>query len=231
MTTGRIILYCLLLVAGAFAGLTFYPGMFYANSLNARYMVVHSPEPLDMSVAELLGRITDKISADDFFDPGQTFEIYLGTGYGKYALLAPFCGKSFACVHPLTGNVFIASADPQKNLAYYPGDPARTRMLEHVLTHELVKAQLRARLGALKYTFLKDWQTEGYAEHVTLESSDADNSLICPGAPPDPRAFYLKDRLVLEEVKAVNDITYPAIMEGNRSPDQAAKTIMQRYCK
>lgn len=231
MTTGRIILYCLLLVAGAFAGLTYYPGMFYSNSLNARYMVVHTLEPLDMSVADVLGRIADKISADDFFDPEKTFEIYLGTGYGKYALLAPFCGKSFACVHPLTGNVFVASADLQKNLAYHPDDPAHTRVLEHVLTHELVKAQLRARLGALKYTALQDWQTEGYAEHVTLEAADADISLICPGAPPDPRAYYMKDRLVLEEVKAASDMTYAAIMEGDRSPDQAAKTIIQRYCR
>ncbi|HBA61515.1 MAG TPA: hypothetical protein DCZ92_12010 [Elusimicrobia bacterium] len=221
-----------LLIAGVFAGLTVYPSVFFANTLNARNMVVYSREPIDMSSADLLGRVRDKVFADEFADAGQTFEVYLGSGYGKYALLAPFCGKTFACMHPLSGKIFVALADMQKNQALDPADPSRTRVLEHVIAHEAVKAQLRNKLGPLKYFTLKEWQTDGYAEHVAMETADADPALICQGAAArDPRALFFKHRLVIEDLKMMEDLTYPAIMEGNRTPDKSIKNVTQKYCR
>jgi len=231
MTLKRIILFLILAAGGSFAVLTWYPDVFFGSVLNSRYISVHTAAPLDISAGDMLGRVSDKLAADDFFDPGQKLELYLGDSYGKYSLLTPFCAKAPACVHPLTGKVFVAMAEPGKNLAYGPEEPPKARSLEGLVAHELVKAQLLNKIGPLKYLSLHEWQTDGYAEHVAMEAGDADPSIICPGNEPrDPRAQYLQDRLVLDAVKQENDTSYPLLMDNNRSGDEALRHVMQRYC-
>jgi hypothetical protein len=231
MTVNRFLLYVVLLLAAAYCGVTFYPRLLFNGVQDYENIRFYTSEPAPERVPVFAG-VYEALNSDPFFDPGRTLEVYLAGGYGKYSLLAPFCRKQRSCLHPVSGKVFVASSDLEKDEVYGPGDGGARRTLRGVIIHELVKAQLRNKLGFLRYTFLPDWKSTGYAEHIAKETVDMDTSIICAeGTHEDELAGYLADRLMVELVAAEDSIGYSALLEENYSYEALRSRLMKKYCK
>jgi len=231
MTFSRFVFYCVLLPAAVYAGLTFYPRAYFTQSYGHDNITLHTREPLSEPADAVLARISETVAGDDFAEPGRTFEVYLGGGFGGYAFWAPFCGKSYACVHPLSGKIFVASADMEKNAAYGPGASMPRRVLESVIVHEVVKAQIKEKLGVLKYAALPSWKKDGYAEHIARETSDMNPADICSEDSADNTLIkYMEYRLVMEMIKAEGDVSYPTLMKENNSDSASLARLMRKYC-
>lgn len=227
----KLFLYAVLSVSVLYGFATYHPDMFFSGSHVYNNITLHGGGQLKENVDELLDRVEAKISADEFVGPGQKFDVYLASGYGKYAFFAPFCRKEYACVHPLTGRVFLASADFEKNTAYSSQDTTRGRPLDAVLTRELVKAQIKKTMGDLAYLSVSDWKKEGYAEHIAGETRDEAPSAICEENPARKEYLSLLEyRLMVETVKSENDVSYPALMKSNYGYDSVSKKVRQRHC-
>jgi hypothetical protein len=223
--------YCSVLAAGIYGGFTFYPRVLFSGSCVYENISIYAHVPLTCDPEGVPSRISGAIAADAFFDPGQKFEIYLTGGYGEYRFFAPFCGKSYACLHPASNKVFVASADFDKNLAYGPELPGK-RILENVIVHELVKAQLKNKLGPLKYAALQDWKKDGYADHVAKETEGENAPDICGGdKQKNPLAKYLEYRLVLETLKAGTEAPYTALILENNVYAGVRDRVIKKYCE
>ena len=232
MTKGKFLFYCAGLAAAVCCGVTYYPAVFFSSKYIYKNLTLYTHGPAGESSEKMLSAVYEKIAADDFYDAGRNFEIYLAGSYGEYVFLAPFCRKNFACAHPVSDKVFIASSDMDKNLAYASSGGGIGRNLENVITHELVKVQIKNKMGALNYVSLSDWRKDGYAEHVAMETRDMDPAAFCTGGPwTDPATAYLKNRLIVEMLKAEDGVGYPALMKANYSYESARSRVEQEYCK
>jgi hypothetical protein len=128
--------------------------------------------------------------------------------------------------------VFIASADPGKDLAYDPSGRGAPRILESVMVHELAKAQVKNKLGALKYLAAADWKKDGYAEHLARETGDMNSADICgEWNRNDLLKRYLEYRLMAELLKYEDGIGYAALMTENISYESVRTRVLNKYCK
>ncbi len=222
--------YCALLAGAAYCGVTYHPAVFFSSNYVYKNLTLYTHDPLRKPPDRLLSVIYEKISADDFYNSDQNFEIYLTDSYREYAFLAPFCRKDFAGAQPFSNKIFIASPDIDKNLAYRPRGGGIGRDLGSVITHELVKVQLKNKLGALSYFGLSDWRKEGYAEHVAMETGHLNPAAFCSGDGTDPAIPYLKNRLIVEMLRVEDEIRYPALIEENYSHEDVLSRVERKYC-
>jgi len=231
MTKGRFFFFCVLLAAAAYCGLTLYPALLFNSNYGYKNLTLYTHDPLTKSPDRLLSDIYSKISADDFYDPGQNFEVYLAAGYGEYSFLAPFCRKEFACAHTVSGKVFVASPDIDKNIAYGPTGGGLGRALESVIVHELVKLQIKNKVGVLSYFGMSDWRKDGYAEHIAMETRDMSPSAFCARVPgTDPALPYLESRLIVEMLKNEDEIGYVLLMKASYSYEAVRNRVESKYC-
>ena len=231
MTVGKLIFYCVLLAAAVYCAVTVHPAIFFGSSYTYKNLTLYTHDPLKEPPDKLLASVDEKISADEFHDAGQKFEIYLTGGSLEYAFLAPSCTDKFACAHPVTDKVFVAMPDIDKNLAYPPGGGGIGRDLAGVIVHEVAKVQLKNKLGSLTYFQLPEWKKEGYAEHIAMETHEINSSDFCrAGSGEDPALPYLENRLIVELVTAEDRISYPALMNENYSYDSVKPRVEERYC-
>ncbi|HBB67790.1 MAG: hypothetical protein A2X28_03690 [Elusimicrobia bacterium GWA2_56_46] len=232
MTVKRLLLYVALVVLAAYGAITSYPGILFSASRGYNNITLYSRLPLNELTDKLLARVYDALAAEEFFDPGRKLEIYLTGGYGEYRFFAPFCGRSYSCAHPVSNKVFIASADPGKDLAYDPSGRGAPRILESVMVHELAKAQVKNKLGALKYLAAADWKKDGYAEHLARETGDMNSADICgEWNRNDLLKRYLEYRLMAELLKYEDGIGYAALMTENISYESVRTRVLNKYCK
>ncbi len=231
MTKIKFFFYLVLLAAAAYCGVMLYPAMFYSSNYTYENLTLYTHDPLSEPPDRLLSAIQEKIAASDFYEADQKFEVYLAGSYAEYAFLAPFCRKDPACAHPFGNKVFIASSDIVKNRVYQSGGGKIGRSLESVIIHELVKVQIKEYLGATKYYILSEWKSEGYAEHIAMETRDLNPSDFCTaGAGRDPVLPFLENRLIVEQVTAEDRISYRALMEENYSYRSVRNNVERRYC-
>ncbi len=232
MTLSRFIFICVLLAAAVYTGIALYPKVMFGHEYTAGNLTLYSSEPLAGSSHAIIDRALEKASANDLFNSQQKFEVYIVGDPSRFALLAPFCSKAFSCLHPLTGKIFLAEADFEKNLAHNPGGTEDPRVLEHVIAHELVKAQEENKLGALTYIFLDDMKKDGYAEHIVMETAGTELSEIC--SKNEKRATltrFLADRLTLEQVQVETDLNYPTLLKNDKGDETTTVRLKQKYCK
>jgi len=231
MTRGTFVFICALFAAIAYSGVTVYPSALFSSSYSYKNLTLYTHDPLKEPPNKILSEIYERISADDFYDAGQSFEVYLAGSYAEYVFLAPFCRKDASCAHPVSDKIFIASSDMDKDLAYGPRGGGLGRNLGRVITHEIVKTQIKNKMGALDYFFMSDWRKEGYAEHVAMETRDLAPASFCEGSGwSDPALPYLKNRLIVELIVLEDSLSYPVLMKTNYSYESAQKRVENRYC-
>ena len=223
--------YCAVLLTAAYTTLSFHPDALFPVEYTSGNVTLHSRVPLHQDSRAILTRVLEKLAATDFFDPEEKFEVYFTGDNYLHALLVPFCGKTFSCLHPATDKVFITSADFEKNRAYPRGGGENPRVLESVLTHELVKAQLKHKLGTADYFFLPDWKKDGYAEHIAMETAELEPEEICTKkSQTATRDLYLKYRLAIE-MSTVEGDSYPELIRTARGRSDAVEQVTRKYCR
>lgn len=232
MTTGRFITYCVLVSAAAYCCLTFFPNLLFTKACQYNNISLYTRAPLTGPADALLERVYNTVMADDYLDPGAKFEIYLTGGYGEYMFWAPFCAKEQSCLHPVSHKVFIASSDFDKNQVYGRDPGGKPRVLENVMVHDLVLAQMQKRLGFINYIALMTWLKEGYAEHIARETVEMEAAAICGERDKNaPLVRYLESRLMLDLVKGETpDLNYPELIISKLNYENTRKRVMDKYC-
>ena len=231
MTIGKFMFYCVLAAGALYCGLIFHPAVIFGSNYTYKNLTLYTHDALKEPPDKLLSTVYEKISTDEFFNADQNFEIYLDGGGVEYSFLTSFCTDKFACANPVSDKVFVALPDVDKNLAFAPGGVGIGRDLAGAIVHEVVKVQLKKKLGSLNYFLMPGWKKEGYAEHVAMETRDINSADFCrAGSGEDPALPYLKNRLIVELVTSEDRIGYPALMDENYSYDSVKPRVEQLYC-
>ncbi len=231
MTLGRLVACIMLLLTAAYCGITAYPRLLFGDAHESGNISFYTRETAGGS-DPLFARVYNAVAFGSFSDPDVTLEVFLTGSDREYLFFAPFCWKSRSCVHPVSGKVFVASSDLVSNTAYEFGLGQAPRYLNSVIVHELVKAQLRNRLGLTRYILLQGWKKTGYAEHIAMETSTIDPSAICGGDDGDEELNgYLEARLMVEMLALENGESYSSIIETDHLYSAVHSRLMKKYCK
>ena len=231
MTIGKILFYCALLAGAVYCALTLHPAVLFSNNYVYKNMTLYTHDSLKEPPDKLLSTVYEQISAGDFYDADRNLEIYLAGGSVEYSLLALTGAGKFACANPVSDKVFVASADIDKNLAYPPGGDRIGRDLAGVISHEVVKIQLKNKFGPLNYFLMPDWKKEGYAEHLARETQDMNPTDFChENTLSDPALPFLENKLIVELVTLEDRIGYLVLMTENYSYDSVKARVEQHYC-
>lgn len=231
MTISQFMFLCMLLLSGVYGLLTYHPSIMFSDKTAIGNDTIYSMSPLHEFAGSTMERVHSRLAMSDFSAPEEKQEIFLVGDAKIYSLLAPSCGKKFSCVHPLTGHIFVYSGDFEKNQAYFPDGAEEPRSLEAVLTHEMVKAEIRAKLGGLTFMLLGSPKTDGYADHIAQETAAMKPEEICR---PDPKratlARILEDRLTIEQMKFDSDSSYLSLVRDGADDDTAKKHLRKNIC-
>lgn len=229
MTLSRFAGYILLLLGAVYCCITAYPRLLFSGAHEYGNINFYSRKPVDESLY-LFTKVQETAGSGDLSSPDRIFEVYLTGGKGEYLFFAPFCWKHLSCVHPISGKVFIAPSDLAANTVYGLGADSAPRFLNSVIVHELVKAQLRNKLGIIKYIFLQGWKKTGYAEHIAKETVVMPPSAICGERTDDALAGYLEDRLMVEMLAEVDEESYPSMMEKAHASEVLRARLLKKHC-
>jgi len=229
MTLGRFSWYTFLLLAAVYCCITAYPRYLFSGVHRYGNIDFYSREPVSESFP-LFIKAQEISGSGDFSDPSRTFEVYLTGGKGEYLFFAPFCRGRRSCVHPVSGRIFIAPSDLAEGTVYGLGADPAPRFLSSVIVHELMKAQLRNKLGFIKYVFLQGWKKNGYAEHVAKETAAMPAFSICGERPDDDLTGYLEDRLMVELLAEEDGESYPSMMEKSHPAEILRDRLLKKHC-
>lgn len=228
MSFSKFISICILLSICAYTYLIFNPQALFGVKHNSGPLLIYSQVPVELSASEIIVRAREKAALSDYYSADQAINVFLVGNENKYKFLAPFCG-SYSCLNPLTGNILIALPNLEKNLAADTAGGA-PRVLESVITHELVKAGMLRKFLFLSYVFMPPLKVDGYAEHVTMEAANMDKAEICPGKKDNLVATYLRHRLVLEYIVQSDNTTFPELLRSDKGSDTSIQQAMKKYC-
>ncbi len=224
-------MYSLTLLTAVYCGITAYPRLFFNGVHESGNIGFYSREPAS-GHEPFFARVYEAVGSGYFYDPDRMLEVYLTGSDVEYLFFAPFCWRHRSCVHPISGKVFIAPSDLASNTAYNFRAGSSPRFLNSVIVHELVKAQLRNKLGLTRYILLQGWKKTGYAEHVAMETADISPSVICGEETVDEElAGYLEDRLMIELLAQEDGENYPSMMGKDHSFDIVRARLINKSCK
>ena len=121
-----------------------------------------------------------RLSASPFYDPNDTYDVFLCDTPALFALFALWDhGVGGVSQVYLTGHVFLRPAHIDRDRLVGPSgnEASGDRTLTYFLAHELTHTATARRLGRWHYFRLARWQQEGYADYVAKgEHSDRSTS-------------------------------------------------------
>lgn len=178
-----------------------FPHPLFPHTLSYRDFTVHSDQPLGREMHPVLDRASARIASSAVHDSTAHHTIFLSGSRAKFALFARENFRAFGIRSPVRGHIFIASADPERDLAVRYADEHRDRRLSGVIAHEVTHNLLRRAAGGRD---LPTWKDEGYAEYVAGESTfDYDEGirlLVAGGSDPSNAFRYFKHRLLVQHL-------------------------------
>ena len=220
------------LMAGAaviYGALIMYPGLLLRSVSERGAFRIKSDIPLTERQLKFAGNASPRLRSAGILSSGESVEVLYFSSPGKYSFMAPYCGSSPVCVHPLKNMILIGPADLEKGTA---ADGGVSKELDYLLAFNTVLMKRKASIGPVSYYTSSRWPMEGYADQVAWADDNTRRPEdICWGnVETDPeRAMYLR-RLALEHIMRENKLLRDAVIDGSFSFDVAVKALKRTYC-
>jgi hypothetical protein len=159
----------LAVVSAAYVLFLLHPGFAFAHAARDGGILLHAREPLPPEASLILGSARRRVESSPFYDPADTYDVFLCDSTPLYAAFALWNYKTGGLSQwALGGNVFLRPAHVARDRlvrmsgAEVPGD----RTLTYFIAHEVTHTMLARRIGRRAYHRLRAWQVEGYADYV-----------------------------------------------------------------
>jgi hypothetical protein len=167
----------LLRIAGAslalfagYAALLCVPEPFFAFSVRADNLVLHSDRPFPQAAAMRVLELTAaKLAQSPLYSKTQDHHIFICNARWRQML---FFNKDYGvgavAPYPVTANVFLRDARVADDRLLSPrGTPVPgDRTLDYFIAHEITHQLTGREIGPLRYFRLPQWVREGYADYV-----------------------------------------------------------------
>lgn len=165
----RIAAASLMLVA-AYSALLCFPEPFFAFSLRADHLILHSDQPLAGPAAQHVLKLAQaKLAASPLYSSRQDRHVFICNARWRQML---FFNKDYGvgavAPYPVTANVFLRDARVADDRLLSPrGTPVPgDRTLDYFIAHEITHQLTGREIGPLRYFRLPQWVREGYADYV-----------------------------------------------------------------
>jgi hypothetical protein len=139
-----------------------------------------------------------KLERSPLYNPNQSHSIFVSHAAWRRAIfMAPAFYAGGVNYYPITGNVFLRSADIENNRLFGPSGTILpgARTLDYFIAHEISHTLTGQSLGAIDYISLPRWKREGYADYVAkgvdFDYIEAQRALLNN----DPRMDYERSGL------------------------------------
>jgi hypothetical protein len=167
----------LLRIAGAslalfagYAALLCVPEPFFAFSVRADNLVLHSDRPFPQAAAMRVLELTAaKLAQSPLYSKTQDHHIFICNARWRQML---FFNKDYGvggvAPYPVAGNVFLRDASIDDNRLISPrGTPVPgDRTLDYFIAHEITHQLTGHAIGPMRYLRLPQWVREGFADYV-----------------------------------------------------------------
>ena len=209
-----------------------YPGMFFKYSYEYKNMTVYSHETLKGDIDGVWDAVHEKMVLSEFFNPDFKFCFYIVKGLKEYSFLTAFKGKNYSYLCPLSGKIFLVSADFEKNEANCKNcDEKSVRDLDIIMASAAMKSILRQNSEFLKYIFISEWKKEGYGEYIAGESGYFEFSEICGNETDNLWLEFYKRHLAMKMLMIEDKHSFAAVLEKNVSYEGMLKRLKERHCR
>lgn len=165
---GRVALVLGVAIAG-YVAVLLYPRPLFAFSARETTIFLHAQEPLPEAAATVLREARARVELSPFYDPQDTYDVYLCGGERAFTAFALWDrGAGAVAQWLLTGNVFLRPSHVERNRLVGPSgnETPGERTLAYFIAHEIAHVMVARRIGRRRYARLELWQVEGYADYV-----------------------------------------------------------------
>ena len=150
----------------------------------------------------------------------------------EFFILAPLSGRPYAVAYPQFNTIVISPIE--KNLNTLKSGEGYTRILQSVLTHELVHLILKQNYGFFNEYRMAKWANEGLAEFVSNSGSLTvrdGKQVFCNKEELETKAYkYFLYRLAVEYTISQEGTTVPQLVSFAGSLDSVLDRARAFYC-
>jgi len=175
---------------GAYTALLCVPQPFFAFSVRADALVLHSDRPFSEAAGQrVLELAAAKLASSPLYSNRQDHHVFICNSRWRQML---FFNKDYGvggvAPYPVTSNVFLRDARIEDNRLTSPrgSDVPGDRTLDYFIAHEITHQLTGHAIGPLRYYQLPQWVREGYADYVGKGASfdyDEARRAFLAGAP------------------------------------------------
>lgn len=185
-----------------YLGVMFYPQPLFGHQLEHEGITLYSTDPIPTERGKaLLSQIRSKIRFSKLHNERQEFQIFLCNGKPLYTFFSPLSRSGFGQTS-VFGNIIIADANLDTNIATAFRDEYNERSFVGVATHEIGHEMIKDEFGLLSAYRAPKWLNEGYCEYISGESSLPERQgieIISKGESKEDSSFkYFKYRKMVE---------------------------------
>ncbi|OGR41647.1 MAG: hypothetical protein A2X35_12275 [Elusimicrobia bacterium GWA2_61_42] len=229
----KIILLLVLAAAGGYWLILSKPALYYKDALEYKNFTLRGRGtlPAEPAPALALDRALEKLLASELYSPDAKFDIYLAGSPGQLRFFAPFAPGNYARVSPVSGGIFLASADFAEDRARTAPEAVEYRALSKVITSAAVRELARRQMKPLAYLSVKDWKFTGYGDRISGGAGDFTVADTCAQASEEGSAlreyeYGLAVDLFMQEEKG----TFRDLLNRNYSYEGAERQLKKRHC-
>lgn len=218
----------LVLLIGGYLLVLMFPQPLFPHRLSYKGFTIHSDQPLSRGIYAVLDRTSARLAASAVYDSTARHTIFLSGSYSKFGLFAREHFRAFAIRSPVRGHIFVANADPERDLAVRYAEDHNERRLSGAIAHEVTHSLLRQVAGGRD---LPRWKEEGYAEYVAGESTfdytEGVRLLAQGGSDGSPAFRYLKYRLLVEYLLEEKGVGFEEFLRTRFDPWQLEAELVR----
>lgn len=148
-----------------------FPQPLFAHSARVGQFNFHSDRPIPPEITSVVEQATAKLSASPFYEPTDSFNVYIASDRWRRMLLMPRCPGAFGVSMILTGNTVLNRCDIANDICMNDQPNFNRRSMHSVLAHESMHQLMARNLGMVQYVRLPTWKNEGYCEYVAGDPS------------------------------------------------------------
>jgi hypothetical protein len=217
------------LVAVGYLLLLIFPQPLFAYTLKYEHYTVHSREPIDPAIQDVLNSAETRLERSPIYDADIDRSIYLTNGFKMYALLSHKAYNSFANSVPFINNVFLNKTDVPGDRIFMNREKNNSRSLSGVIAHETTHLFIRHHYGTVTASLMPVWKNDGYCEYIAGDSAIplAEGMRLWRQNPTDDTGYrYSKYHAMVKYLLEVEGLTVDELLTRSLNEKEiAAKTF------